>query len=85
MSAEYLKINPLGKVPTFQGEDGFVLSECIAIAIYREFPKLDTSLQLGLLWVLQQIPCRVKYLPLNFRIAILCLSYHIPFFLSLRL
>lgn len=34
VSAEYLKINPLGKVPTFQGSDGFVLSECIAIAIY---------------------------------------------------
>ena len=36
VSAEYFKINPLGKVPTFQGDDGFVLSECIAIAIYRE-------------------------------------------------
>ena len=36
VSAEYLKINPLGKVPTFQGSDGFVLSECIAIAIYCE-------------------------------------------------
>jgi elongation factor 1-gamma len=36
VSQEYLKVNPLGKVPTFQGEDGFVLSECMAIAIYRE-------------------------------------------------
>jgi elongation factor 1-gamma len=36
VSQDYLKLNPLGKVPTFQGEDGFVLSECIAIAIYRE-------------------------------------------------
>jgi elongation factor 1-gamma len=34
VSAEYLKINPQGKVPTFQGADGFVLNECIAIAIY---------------------------------------------------
>ncbi len=31
---EYLKINPLGKVPTFVGADGYVLYEAIAIAIY---------------------------------------------------
>ena len=34
---EYLKLNKLGKVPTFEGADGFVLSECIAIAVYRKF------------------------------------------------
>ena len=34
--AEYLKLNKLGKVPTFEGADGFVLSECIAIAVYRK-------------------------------------------------
>lgn len=39
VSEEYLKINPLGKVPTFQGEDGFILYECMAIAIYRESHK----------------------------------------------
>lgn len=33
-SADYLKLNKLGKVPTFEGEDGYVLYECIAIAIY---------------------------------------------------
>jgi hypothetical protein len=33
-SAEYLKLNPLSKVPTFVGADGYVLFECIAIAIY---------------------------------------------------
>jgi elongation factor 1-gamma len=33
---EYLKLNKLGKVPTFEGADGFVLSECIAIAVYRK-------------------------------------------------
>ena len=32
--AEYLAYNKLGKVPTFVGSDGYVLSECIAIAIY---------------------------------------------------
>ncbi|KAK4646088.1 elongation factor EF-1 gamma subunit [Podospora bellae-mahoneyi] len=31
---EYLKLNPLGKIPTFVGANGFILSECIAIAIY---------------------------------------------------
>jgi elongation factor 1-gamma len=34
-SAEYLKYNKLGKVPTLVGSDGYVLHECIAIAIYR--------------------------------------------------
>lgn len=33
-SSEYLKLNKLGKVPTFESEDGFVLYECMAIAIY---------------------------------------------------
>jgi elongation factor 1-gamma len=36
-TAEYLKINPLGKIPTFVGADGYVLTECIAIAIYSKF------------------------------------------------
>lgn len=36
-SADYLKINKLGKVPTFEGEDGYVLYECMAIAIYSGF------------------------------------------------
>jgi len=31
---DYLKINALGKVPSFVGSNGFVLTECIAIAIY---------------------------------------------------
>jgi glutathione S-transferase len=40
-STEYLKLNKLGKVPTFEGADGFVLSETIAIAVYRtSFPPL---------------------------------------------
>ena len=33
---DYLKINKLGRVPTFVGADGFILSECIAIAVYSE-------------------------------------------------
>lgn len=31
---EFLKANPLSKVPAFVGTDGYVLTECIAIAIY---------------------------------------------------
>lgn len=33
-SAEYAKVNPLGKIPAFEGANGFVLSEVIALAIY---------------------------------------------------
>nr|WEI48466.1 PtlF [Pestalotiopsis rhododendri] len=29
-----LEINPLGQIPTFVGNDGWVLSECIPIALY---------------------------------------------------
>lgn len=43
MSTDYLKLNKLGKVPTFEGADGFVLSECIAIAVYRKCPAPHTS------------------------------------------
>lgn len=43
--AEYLKLNKLGKVPTFVGTDGYVLHECIAIAIYSMFsPCLQSCL-----------------------------------------
>jgi hypothetical protein len=35
VSADYIKYNSLGKIPTFVGSDGYVLTECIAIAIYR--------------------------------------------------
>ena len=31
---EYAKLNPLGKIPSFEGKDGYQLTECIAIAIY---------------------------------------------------
>lgn len=36
VSDDYRKLNKLGRVPTFQGSDGYVLSEVIAIAIYRK-------------------------------------------------
>ncbi|KAK3325312.1 hypothetical protein B0H66DRAFT_529358 [Apodospora peruviana] len=41
---EYLKYNPLSKVPTFVGADGYVLSECMAIAIYVTSQNEKTTL-----------------------------------------
>jgi hypothetical protein len=35
--ADYHKINSQGKIPSFEGADGYILSECIAIAIYRMY------------------------------------------------
>ncbi|KAI9726428.1 MAG: hypothetical protein M1828_001250 [Chrysothrix sp. TS-e1954] len=34
VSDDYRRINKLGKIPTFEGADGYVLSECGAIAVY---------------------------------------------------
>jgi len=44
VSAEFLKINKLGKVPTFVGADGYTLHECIAIAIYITSQNEKTTL-----------------------------------------
>lgn len=35
--ADYALINRLGKIPSFVGADGFIVTECIAIAIYRKY------------------------------------------------
>ncbi|KPM35414.1 hypothetical protein AK830_g11160 [Neonectria ditissima] len=43
-TAEHLKANKLGKIPTFVGEDGFALSECIAILVYFTAQSNNTSL-----------------------------------------
>ncbi|GIZ46257.1 hypothetical protein CKM354_000938900 [Cercospora kikuchii] len=43
-SDEYLDLNPLGKVPTLVGANGFVVSECIAVALYVTSQKEDTTL-----------------------------------------
>ncbi|KAL8404115.1 hypothetical protein RB594_009103 [Gaeumannomyces avenae] len=42
--AGYLALNKLSKVPTFVGSDGYVLSECIAIAIYVTSQNEKTTL-----------------------------------------
>ena len=36
-----IEINPLGQVPVFVGSDGYVLTECMAIALYSESPPLE--------------------------------------------
>ncbi|OTA56058.1 glutathione S-transferase [Hypoxylon sp. EC38] len=41
-----LHINPLGQVPTFVGSDGYVLTECMAIALYIT-SQSDTTTLLG--------------------------------------
>ncbi|OIW29837.1 eEF1-gamma domain-containing protein [Coniochaeta ligniaria NRRL 30616] len=41
---EYLKYNKLAKVPTFVGADGYVLTECMAIAIYVTSQNEKTTL-----------------------------------------
>ncbi|CAK7204149.1 elongation factor EF-1 gamma subunit [Sporothrix eucalyptigena] len=41
---EYQKLNKLGKIPTFVGADGFVLSECVAIYIYVASQNEKTTL-----------------------------------------
>ncbi|KAI9677554.1 MAG: hypothetical protein M1817_006508 [Caeruleum heppii] len=43
-SKEYLAINPLGKVPSFQGADGYILTEAIAISIYITSQNEKTTL-----------------------------------------
>lgn len=34
VSNDYRKLNKLGKIPTFEGSDGYILTEVIAIAVY---------------------------------------------------
>ncbi|KAL4769292.1 glutathione S-transferase [Aspergillus nidulans var. acristatus] len=41
---EYLQLNPLGKIPTFVGADGYVLTESIAIALYVTSQDAKTTL-----------------------------------------
>jgi len=44
VSADYLKVNPVGKIPAFVGSNGLVLTECIAIAIYLTCQNEKTTL-----------------------------------------
>ncbi|KAL9591169.1 MAG: hypothetical protein Q9203_000041 [Teloschistes exilis] len=44
VSQDYLKINQLGKIPSFVGADGYTLTESMAIAIYITSQNEKTSL-----------------------------------------
>ncbi|KFY28348.1 hypothetical protein V491_00517 [Pseudogymnoascus sp. VKM F-3775] len=41
-----LQINPLGQVPVFVGADGYVLTECIPIALYSLRPPSSALLRI---------------------------------------
>ncbi|KAF9884347.1 hypothetical protein FE257_001860 [Aspergillus nanangensis] len=43
-SAAYTKVNPAGKIPAFEGANGYTLSEAIAIAVYVTSQNEKTSL-----------------------------------------
>ncbi len=43
VSAEFRKKFPMGKIPAFEGNDGYLLHECNAIAIYCKFLFFFTS------------------------------------------
>jgi len=43
-TAEHLKAHPLGKIPAFLGDDGFAVSESIAVAIYITSQNEKTTL-----------------------------------------
>ncbi|KAE8144789.1 hypothetical protein BDV25DRAFT_134356 [Aspergillus avenaceus] len=43
-SAEYTKLNPLGKIPAFEGANGYTLSEVVAIAVYVTSQNEKTTL-----------------------------------------
>ncbi|KXT15879.1 hypothetical protein AC579_5531 [Pseudocercospora musae] len=44
VSDDYKKLNKLGKIPTFEGQDGYVLTEAMAIAIYLTSQNEKTTL-----------------------------------------
>lgn len=44
LPSDYQKISPLGQHPAFEGADGFILTECIAIAIYITSQNEKTTL-----------------------------------------
>ncbi|OOF90318.1 hypothetical protein ASPCADRAFT_212071 [Aspergillus carbonarius ITEM 5010] len=43
-SAEYTKLSPVGKIPAFEGANGYTLSEVIAIAVYLTSQNEKTTL-----------------------------------------
>ncbi|KAF2148382.1 elongation factor EF-1 gamma subunit [Myriangium duriaei CBS 260.36] len=44
ISDDYRRVNRLGRIPSFEGADNFILTECIAIAIYLTSQNEKTTL-----------------------------------------
>lgn len=44
VGADYLSKFPTGKVPALERPNGFLLYECIAVAVYRKCDQLDFSI-----------------------------------------
>lgn len=60
-TAEHLAVNNLGRIPTFVDEDGFVLSECMAVALYCTLhPYLHHHLQELTVIACQQLLPKMK-------------------------
>ena len=45
VSNDYRKLNKLGRIPTFEGADGYILSEMLAIAVYCESIAVRSNLE----------------------------------------
>lgn len=61
-SPEFVTKFPLGKVPAFEGADGFCLTESIAIANYiaQSGPKAGQLLGKGMLFAVVSSPMRLR-------------------------
>jgi elongation factor 1-gamma len=77
VSAEYLKLNKLGKVPTFVGADGYTLHECVAIAVYRMYQKPFDSILPRHDWLYSMVAMMKK---MSFTV-IPVLIFHVDFLL----
>lgn len=64
-SPEYTKLNPLGKIPAFEGANGFVLSEVIALVVYGRF-----FISLFYLFILQTSVC-LPYMMKKFILSVI--------------
>lgn len=56
VSQDYLKINHLGRIPSFVGADGYTLTESMAIAIYSSLTPLC-----AVTYTIQMMKDSIKY------------------------
>lgn len=66
---EYFKLNPLGRVPTFEGTNGYVLTETMAIAVYCMSSSPFSSLQI--IYLQDEPYYKHSYPCLNFLLTVL--------------